>query len=116
MYEKNIYFWCENVESIILIKANIMKQKAIILSTIVAILFLGSTSIYAQHNEDHSEHRSTTHFSKHHIAIYNGLTTSFAHEVTAYTVGLDYEYRFSKLLGLGVLGEYIFVDSKESVI
>ncbi len=92
-----------------------MKLKPIILSTFVAILFSGSTSIYAQHHEENADKSSPTHFSKHHIAIYNGLTTSITNELTGYTLGLDYEYRISQLLGVGVFGEYIFVESKEIV-
>ena len=86
-----------------------MKRLILILGYIV----LGNTLIYAQHlNEDHNP-EAHNHFSKHHIALFIGATTNFSHESTSYTIGLDYEYRFSKFLGLGLFGEYIVSEPEE---
>ncbi|SHF44331.1 hypothetical protein SAMN05444483_101126 [Salegentibacter echinorum] len=71
--------------------------------------FFSQTIIFAQTND--AENNSHTH--KHHIALFNGATTNFSHESTSYTIGLDYEYRISKLFGLGLLGEYIAAESGE---
>jgi len=76
-------------------------------------LFLSNTCIYAQLQEEGSKQESQNHSSKHHIALFNGATTNFSHESTSYTIGLDYEYRISKLLGIGLLGEVILADSEE---
>jgi len=55
------------------------------------------------------------HPHKHHVALFNGATTNLSHETTAYTIGLDYEYRFSKIVGLTILGEYIAATSEEII-
>ena len=87
------------------------KMKHLVLITIA--LFLSSTFIYAQHNEEHSKHESHNHYSKHHVALFNGATTNFSHELTSYTIGIDYEYRLSKFIGIGFLGEYITSKPEE---
>ncbi len=92
-----------------------MNNKVIILLTVVVFLFLSMASGYAQHDNDHSEHKSSTHYYEHHFTLYNGLTTNLNHESTAYTVGVDYEFRFSKFVGIGILGEYVFTESGEFV-
>ena len=89
----------------------INKIKTIIL--VVVCLFFSSTTIYSQHNDEHNKTESHDHFSKHHIALFNGATTNFSHKSTAYTVGLDYEFRFSRLVGCGISGEYIASESGE---
>ena len=80
---------------------------------ILGYLLLGNTLIYAQHHNENSNQEAHDHLSKHHIALFNGVTTNLDHNSTAYTLGLDYEYRFSQLLGIGLLGEYIFSEPKE---
>ncbi|TXE10497.1 hypothetical protein ES711_00895 [Gelidibacter salicanalis] len=86
------------------------------LSNLLLILFcftLGHTQSYAQLNDKINEPLSQTRSGQHHIALFNGATSNFTHNTTAYTVGLDYEYRLSKLIGLGVLGELILTESEE---
>jgi hypothetical protein len=61
------------------------------------------------HNNDTHSH----HPHKHHLALFNGATTNLDHEPTAYALGVDYEYRFSKLVGATLLGEYVAADSEE---
>ncbi|MBJ7881998.1 hypothetical protein [Gelidibacter salicanalis] len=76
-------------------------------------LTLVSPFSYAQQIDEQKRTKSQTHTGKHHLAIFNGATTNFTHQSTSYTLGLDYEYRVSKLIGLGVLGELILAESEE---
>ncbi len=50
---------------------------------------------------------------RHHLSVLTGGTTIFESDETAYTLGVDYEYRVSELLGLGVVAEQAFggIDS-----
>lgn len=88
-----------------------MNNKAKTLVFTVLYLLLSNTFIYAQHNDKHPEQGS--HSSKHHIALFNGATTNFSHNSTSYTIGIDYEYRLSELVGLGLLVEYIAAKPEE---
>ncbi|WP_299393845.1 hypothetical protein [uncultured Gelidibacter sp.] len=79
-------------------------------------LFLGNLGSSAQQtvvqtNSDHHSHAGT-----HHLAVLNGATTNFTHKSTAYTVGLDYEYRISEVIGLGLLAELILGDANEVLV
>lgn len=83
-----------------------------------------SLKTFAQHEENghdtKAEHTSGAHddhaHHKHHLSIFNGATTNFTHHnSTDYTIGLEYEYRFSKLFGAGLLGEYIATESGEII-
>jgi len=73
---------------------------------IVLYLFLSNAFIYSQHNDEHTKLEPYNHFCKLHITMFNGAATNFSHESTSYTISLDYEYRFSKLVGLSLLGVY----------
>jgi len=42
----------------------------------------------------------------HHLSVITGGTHD--HDETAFTLGLDYEYRVNRLLGLGTVAEYAF--------
>lgn len=92
-----------------------MKNKVIGFTLTVMCIMLHNTSLYAQHHDEHAKQVSHDHHSKHHVAIFNGATTVSSHEITAYTIGVDYEYRISNLLGMGVIGELINTESNEFV-
>lgn len=76
----------------------------------IALLFFGSAA-FAQHYEDHG-----THHSKHHVALFDGVTTNFGHSTTGYSLGLDYEYLMSDVIGAGVVGEYVFAGKGEFIV
>lgn len=78
-------------------------------TTVVILLIYGN--LLAQHHEDHDAHHS-----RHHIALFNGLTTNFDHETTGYSVGLDYEYYLSDLIAAGFIGEYVFSGEGEWIL
>jgi len=86
--------------------------------TLFLFLVIGAS---AQHHDDHKDHNphkkdDHAHHHKNHLAIFNGGTTNFDHETTGYSLGLDYEYRFSDLLGTGLLFEYVFTGEGEAII
>jgi len=71
-------------------------------------------SIQAQHHHDDTYHATKHHaYHKHHIAVFNGGTTNFDHHVSGYTMGIDYEFRFAELFGIGLTGEYLFLKDGE---
>ena len=49
-----------------------------------------------------AQHADAAHGHKHHISIFFGNTHDY-HGEDAFTVGLDYEYRLTELLGVGAL-------------
>lgn len=77
---------------------------------------LSFNTLSAQEHEKESQHNESAHSHhphKHHVALFNGATSNLDHETTAYTIGLDYEYRFSKIVGATLLGEYVATSSSE---
>ncbi len=76
-----------------------------------AVLLLVCCNLYAQAHNDHD-----THHSKHHIALFDGVTTNFGHSTTGYSLGLDYEYLISERVGAGLIGEYVFAGEGELVL
>ena len=93
-----------------------MKNKSFLIAIIAIVLLLNSSILYSQHHEEENSHATMDHFSKNHIAIFNGVTTIFEHDITSYTFGVEYEYRFTKSIGLGVLGESITSKVDELVL
>jgi len=57
--------------------------------------------------------------SRHHASFFIGATTPtgaehvFSNSATWFTVGLDYEYRFNKPLGISIFAEYLFAAHEE---
>ena len=47
---------------------------------------------------------------RHHLSVVFGGTTLFDAEETAFTLGVDYEYRINELIGVGGVVEYAFGD------
>jgi len=78
---------------------------------ITAVIALFSSNLYAQNHKDHD-----THHSKHHIAIFDGMTTNFGHSTTGYSLGIDYEYLTSDRVGVGLIGEYVFAGEGELIL
>ncbi len=93
-----------------------MKRVAVIL----CLLFGTGITICAQHDDHkddkHHKHDDHGHHHKHHLAIFNGATTNFDHESTGYSLGVDYEYRISDLIGTGLIAEYVFTGEGEAIV
>jgi hypothetical protein len=62
--------------------------------------------------EEHEEHKES-HYHLNHIGLFLGVTHEEGED--EFTIGLDYEYRFSQYFGLGLLGEYVGEDAREGV-
>ncbi len=93
-----------------------MKNKIFLLAIITLVVLLNSSILYSQQHEEQSNHVADAHINKNHIALFNGATTVFEHDITSYTVGVEYEYRFTKTMGLGLLAEYITPEIDEFVL
>ncbi|MGM0531014.1 MAG: hypothetical protein ACQER7_06650 [Bacteroidota bacterium] len=89
-----------------------MKQKIKIL--IVVFFCFISSYTHAQHaKEEHGNETEHSQFHTHHIALFNGVASNFTHHSTHYSLGIDYEYRFSQFIGTGLIGEYVAVEKGE---
>lgn len=95
-------------------------------SILIACFCLAIIGLNAQHDDDHkesgdthhdhsTEHETSHHLHKHHLAIFGGAATNFNHHLTKPGVGLDYEYRISNPLGIGLVAEIEFTE-KESFL
>jgi hypothetical protein len=62
--------------------------------------------------EAHEEHRES-HYHRHHVGLMLGNTHEEGED--EFTIGLDYEYRFSQYFGIGLIGEYVGEDAREGV-
>ena len=84
----------------------------------LAIAFL---RIAAQAAEAATEPDATEpEFPRHHFSVFAGGVTNFdegeADRETSSTVGLEYEYRFCRMFGAGVLFEDVFGGEREYIV
>ena len=80
---------------------------------IITILLTVAFSSVAVADEAHEE--AAHEFHRHHMALILGNTQNDGSE-NGLSVGLDYEYRFNKWLGLGGLAEYAGGDFKHLLL
>ena len=100
-----------------------MKNRLIIPIFLLLFQVLLTANVYSQHGYTDAHHAETTghnesHAHRNHIALMLGGTSNFDHELTGFTIGLDYEFRFKAihdLFGLGLFGEYIAFESGEII-
>ncbi len=94
-----------------------MKMKGFSLLILGLLWPLMQANTFAQLHEEHST-ESHLHEQNHknHLALFNGATTNLDHGSTAYTIGLEHEYRISKLIGSGSLLEYVAAEHAEIII
>lgn len=81
-------------------------------SFLLVLLFLttaGNTFGSDEHAEGNESHSHGIH---HHIGLFLGPTSSLETKYTDFSIGIDYELRFSEVIGLGIFGEHIFSDHK----
>ena len=62
--------------------------------------------------EEHAEHKES-HYHRHHVGLFLGNTREEGKD--NFSAGLDYEYRFSQYIGIGLLIEYVGEDAREGV-
>jgi hypothetical protein len=91
-------------------------MRKLLLSIVLAATTIAIYAQHGTHSEDsHKDVHHDSHAHKHHLAIFNGTATSFTHHFTAYSLGVDYEYRLTGFLGLGLLAEAVFAESQELI-
>jgi hypothetical protein len=76
-----------------------------------SLLLLVPLESLAEESE-HAEH-TEAHYHRHHIGLFLGNTHEEGED--EFTVGLDYEYRFTQYFGIGVLLEYVGEDEREGI-
>jgi len=92
------------------IGAHIHKLRLFVISVVVFVLTMPLQALATE--EEHEAHKES-HYDRHHVAILLGNTHE--EDEDNFTIGLDYEYRFSQSLGIGLLIEYVCEDSREVV-
>jgi hypothetical protein len=93
------------------------------LLAIICVVFLSSNiqakeSSAVHHDftgDSHSAHKAH-HLHRNHLALFTGATTNFEHESTDFTIGVDYEYRVNDMFGIGLLGEIVYAEHKETIV
>ncbi len=86
------------------------RLRILILSFGVFLLAMPLQALAAE--ERHEEHKES-HYHRHHIGLFLGNIHEEGEDI--FSVGLDYEYRFSQYMGIGVLGEYTGKDYREGL-
>ncbi len=87
-----------------------LKRWELILVIVGFVFTMPLQALAAQ--EEHEEHKES-HYHRNHVGLFLGNT----HEegLDEFTIGLDYEYRFSQYVGIGALLEYVGEDAREGV-
>lgn len=75
---------------------------------IVAVTASPAVSVAQEHGAEGAEAEEAFH--KNHLSLFTGGTTesSDGETSTSFSLGLDYERRVSRLIGLGIGGEFVF--------
>ena len=86
------------------------RLRILVLSVAVLLLTMPLQVLAAEEkNEEHKE----SHYHRNHVGFFLGNTHEEGKD--EFTTGLDYEYRFSQYVGIGVLLEYVGEDEREGV-
>jgi len=93
-----------------------MKFKTLAIVVSAAFIMFNTTICDAQHHQSNTSNNKSEHYDKHHIDIFNGFTNILKQHITSYSIGTTYEYRFSNLIGLGIIGEYITSKADEFLV
>jgi hypothetical protein len=83
-----------------------------ILALSVAVFVLTMPLQVLAAEEKHEEHKES-HYHRNHVGLLLGNTHEQGED--EFTIGLDYEYRFSQYAGIGFLLEYVGEDAREGV-
>lgn len=92
-------------------------------NTLLIFMFLNvkGQNHYNENEKNHHHKLEDKHHHSHHnhLGLSLSSTSNLDHHTTGFTIGLDYEYRFSvmyDLIGIGLLSEYVFVESGEIIL
>ncbi len=86
------------------------RLRILVLSVAVFVLTMPLQVMGAE--EEHDEDK-WSHYHRNHLGLMLGNTHEQGED--EFTIGLDYEYRFSQYVGIGVLLEYVGEDAREGV-
>jgi hypothetical protein len=102
-------------------EASFMKPISLLIA-LLCVLFL-TPVIQAKEASGASHHAAGDahahgghHAHRNHLALFTGATTNFEHESTDFTIGVDYEYRVNDTFGIGLLGEIVYAEHKETIV
>ena len=84
-----------------------MKYKQIILATALLLFVLLPGNIWGQEKKEAPESKSD-------ISLFLGATSGS--EDTAFTIGVDYQYRISNVFGVGALLDFAGGDFKSTLV
>ncbi len=88
--------------------------------TVLAALTLALPARIEAEEQEHHEPTGEEHFHKNHVAVFVGSTEAEEHhgEKTDpdFTVGFDYERRFSKLFGAGAMLDFVVEGRREYLV
>ena len=83
-----------------------MRSFTLLLAFITCLSFKAHAQIDVEFDEER----------RHHLSAVLGGTTLFDAEETAFTLGIDYEYRINELIGVGGVVEYAFGDIEATTL
>jgi hypothetical protein len=86
------------------------RLRILVLSVAVFLLTMPLQVLAAEEKQE--EHKES-HYHRNHVGLFLGSTHEEGEDEI--TIGLDYEYRFSQYVGIGVLLEYVGEDDREGV-
>jgi hypothetical protein len=86
------------------------RLRILVLSVAVFLLTMPLQVLAAEEKQE--EHKES-HYHHNHVGLFLGSTHEEGED--EFTIGLDYEYRFSQYVGIGVLLEYVGEDDREGV-
>ena len=84
-----------------------MKHKQIVLVTAILLFVLLPRNIWGQEEKEAPESKSD-------ISLFLGASSNS--EATAFTIGVDYQYRISRVFGVGAILDYAAGDIKSTLV
>jgi len=82
-------------------------------SILLIVVFVFAVPLQALAEEEKHEEYNESHYHRNHVGLFLGTTHEEGED--EFTIGLDYEYRFSQYFGIGLIGEYVGEDAREGV-
>ena len=77
------------------------------------VVFLITIPFEISAAENEQEEGEKPHYHRNHVGLFLGNTHEEGED--EFTIGLDYEYRFSQYVGIGVLLEYVGEDERKGI-
>lgn len=84
------------------------RKKTLAINKLGTILFIGFIMLFSSQMFAEGGH--------HHLGVFFGNTNNTHLKHTDFTLGADYEYRLSNLFGIGLIGDLVLADHKETLV